>query len=105
MGWVYLFAAGLLEIAFAVCLKLSAGFARPLWTACFLVCAVSSLGLLSLAVRTIPLGTAYAIWTGIGAAGTAAVGILLFDEPSSAVRLVLIAGLLACIAGLKLTSL
>jgi quaternary ammonium compound-resistance protein SugE len=90
MAWVFLFAAGILETGFAVMLKLSNGFSKLLPTILFAVFALASFGLLNLALRDLPVGTAYAVWTGIGAAGTAAVGILALDEPADALRIVAI---------------
>ena len=90
MAWVVLFIAGLLEIAWAVGLKYTDGFTR-LWPSIATgVAVVGSMGLLAVAVRTLPLGSAYAVWTGIGTVGTAVLGILLFQEPTSAIRLVCI---------------
>ena len=103
MAWVVLFIAGLLEIAWAVGLKYTDGFTR-LWPSIATgVAVVGSMGLLAVAVRTLPLGTAYAVWTGIGTVGTAALGILLFQEPTSVIRLVCITLIVAGIVGLKLT--
>ena len=83
MAWLILFVAGLTEIGWAVGLKYTQGFTRPMPTALTVVAMVASLWLLGLAVRTLPLGTAYAIWTGIGTVGTVVVGILLFNEPAT----------------------
>jgi quaternary ammonium compound-resistance protein SugE len=102
MAWVVLVVAGLFEIGWAVGLKYTEGFTRlwpTVWTA---VSLVLSMGLLGLALRTLPLGTAYAVWTGIGTVGTALLGILLFREPATAARLVCIALIVAGILGLKL---
>lgn len=104
MYWIYLIVAGLFEVGFTTCLKESAGFTRLWWTAGFLVCAVASLVLLNLAVEVIPLGTAYAVWTGIGAAGTTVVGMAVFGERVSRMRIALIVALVAAVAGLKLVS-
>ena len=104
MAWLILFVAGLTEIGWAVGLKYTQGFTRPMPTALTVVAMVASLWLLGLAVRTLPLGTAYAIWTGIGTVGTVAVGILLFNEPASAVRLVCVALIVSGIVGLKLVT-
>lgn len=101
MAWVYLVAAGLLEIGWAVGLKYSAGFTRPIPTILTLASIVTSLGLLGLALATLPVGQAYAIWTGIGIAGTAILGIVLFGEPASAFKLACIMLILLGIAGLK----
>ncbi|HEU4588455.1 MAG TPA: quaternary ammonium compound efflux SMR transporter SugE [Gemmatimonadales bacterium] len=104
MAWVVLFCAGLLEIGWAVGLKYSAGFTRPWPTVMTGVALVGSMGLLGVSLRTLPLGTAYAIWTGIGSVGTAVLGIVLFREPATAMRLVCIGLIVAGIIGLKLAS-
>ncbi len=101
MAWVYLILAGLLEIVFAVTLKLADGFTRPVPTLIFFVSIVASFLLLSRAVQTLPIGTAYAVWTGIGAAGMALVGIVVYGEPSTALRLLFLATLIGSIVGLK----
>lgn len=104
MAWVVLFVAGLLEIGWAVGLKYTAGFTR-LWPTVGTAAALAaSMGLLGVALRTLPLGTAYAVWTGIGTVGTALLGILLFREPATAARLLCIALIVAGIAGLKFLS-
>ena len=102
MAWVILFVAGLFEIGWAVGLKYTEGFTKPWPTAFTAVCLALSMGLLGWAVRTLPLGTAYAVWTGIGAVGTAALGIVLFHEPATAARLTCIALIVSGIIGLKL---
>lgn len=95
MAWVWLGLAGLLEIGWAIGLKLSAGFSR-FWPSVFTVTAMAaSIGLLGLALKTLPVSTAYAIWTGIGAVGTAAIGILVLGETATAMKL----GGIAMIAG------
>lgn len=104
MAWVVLFVAGLLEIGWAVGLKYTAGFSRPWPTVATGVALVGSMGLLGVALRTLPLGTAYAIWTGVGTVGTAALGIVLFREPATATRLVCIGLIVAGIVGLRLAS-
>ena len=104
MAWIILFIAGLFEVGWAVGLKYSHGLTRlwpSVWTAASMAV---SLYLLAVALRTLPLGTAYAVWTGIGAAGTAVLGMFLFDEPRDAVRLVCIGLILAGIVGLKLST-
>jgi quaternary ammonium compound-resistance protein SugE len=101
VAWVWLFLAGLLEIGWAVGLKLSEGFTR-LWPSVWTIVAMAaSLGLLGLALKTLPVGTAYAIWTGIGAVGTAAFGMLVLGEPATAARIGGIALIAAGIATLK----
>ncbi len=102
MWWLVLVCAGLLEIGWAVGLKYTEGFTR-LWPSLGTVAAMAaSMALLGIAVRTLPLGTAYAVWTGIGTLGTAMLGIWLFNEPVTAARLVSIMLIVAGIAGLKL---
>lgn len=103
MPWVILVVAGLLEIGWAIGLKYTHGFTR-LWPSVFtVVMLVSSVGLLSYAARTLPIGTAYAVWVGIGALGAALLGIALFNEPASLPRVGFLALLLVAIVGLKLT--
>ena len=104
MSWLYLFFAGVLEVGWAVGLKYPDGFTRPLPTALTVLSMVASLGLLGLALRGLPLGTAYAIWTGIGTIGTVALGIFLFGEAADAVRLACVGLILAGIVGLKLVT-
>lgn len=104
MAWGILFLAGLLEIGWAVGLKYTAGFTKLWPTIGTAVALVGSMVLLGLAVRTLPLGTAYAVWTGIGTIGTAILGIILFGEPASAMRMACIALIVAGVVGLKLVS-
>ena len=104
MHWIYLALAGVFEIGFTACLKMSDGFTRLWWSIAFVVSAVISFGFLNLSIAVIPLGTAYAIWTGIGAAGTAIVGMVVFNEPSTRARIVLIFALVAAVVGLKFVS-
>lgn len=106
MAWTFLLLAGLLEIGWAVGLKFSDGlsFARPLATLLTVAAMAASVVLLGLAARHLPIGTAYAIWVGIGAAGTAIAGMMLFDEPATAARIGAIAVIVAGVAGLKLVS-
>jgi quaternary ammonium compound-resistance protein SugE len=104
MAWVLLVIAGLLETGFAVALKYSDGFSRLVPSLAFVVFAAGSFGLLNLALRSLPVGTAYAVWTGIGAAGTALLGMLLLDEPAQAARLVSIGLIIAGVIGLQVTS-
>lgn len=104
MAWLVLLAAGLLEIGWAVGLKYTAGFTRLWPTVGTAAALVASMGLLGIALRTLPLGTAYAVWTGIGTVGTALLGILLFREPATAARLVCIALIVTGIVGLKVVS-
>jgi quaternary ammonium compound-resistance protein SugE len=102
MAWIWLLAAGTLEIFFAIFLKLSDGFNKPLFTVLFVVAAGFSLYCLSKAMQIIPVGTAYAVWTGIGTAGVALLGIILFSEPVSLLRIVFMLLLIISIIGLKL---
>ncbi len=104
MGWIYLLGAGLLEIGWAIGLKYTQGFTRPLPTVLTVLSMVLSLGLLGLALKTLPLGTAYAIWTGIGTVGTVVLGIVLFGEAATALRLACVGLILAGIVGLKLAT-
>ena len=101
MAWAMLVVAGLLEIGWAVGLKYTQGFTRPWPTAATVVALAGSMTLLGLAVRTLPLGTAYAVWTGIGTIGTAVMGIVLLNEPATALRLVFIGLIAIGILGLK----
>lgn len=103
MEWLYLFAAGAFEIVWATSQKYSQGFTRPLPTAITLVTATASFVLLGLAMKQLHLGTAYAIWTGIGIVGTTLLGIVLFHEPVTGLRLGFVAMILVGIIGLKLT--
>jgi quaternary ammonium compound-resistance protein SugE len=102
MAWIILCDAGLFEIGWAVGLKYTEGFTRPVPTVLTAVSLVASMGLLGWAVKSLPLGTAYAVWTGVGAVGTAIVGMLLFKEPATAGRLVCLALIVSGILGLKL---
>ena len=104
MAWIYLFLGGLLEIGWAIGLKYTEGFTRPLPTIGTLICMVGSVLLLGLALKAIPVGTAYAVWAGIGAAGTAVLGIMLFGDPATALRLMCIGLIVAGIVGLKLVA-
>ncbi len=104
MAWVILFLAGLLEVGWAVGLKYTDGFTRLWPTAGTAVSLVASMALLGIALQALPLSTAYAVWTGIGTIGTAILGIVLFDEPATPVRLLCIALIVAGILGLKLAT-
>ncbi|MBI4666973.1 MAG: multidrug efflux SMR transporter [Nitrospinae bacterium] len=104
MAWLYLALAGVVEIGWAVSLKYTEGFTRLWPSAGSLALAVVSVYLLSVAIRTIPIGTGYAVWTGIGAAGTAIIGVMYFEEPRDAGRLLCIGIIIAGIAGLKFYS-
>ena len=104
MSWALLVLAGLFEVGFASTLKLTENFTKLWPTLIFTVCIVLSFVLLNKALKDIPIGTAYAVWTGIGAAGTAMVGILVYREPATALRLFFIATLIGSIIGLKLAT-
>jgi quaternary ammonium compound-resistance protein SugE len=104
MAWFYLAVAGLFEVAWAIGLKYTDGFTR-LWPSLSTVAAmILSLGFLGLALKTLPVGTAYAVWTGIGAIGTVLLGIYLFSEPATATRLACIGLILAGIVGLRVVT-
>ncbi len=102
MAWVLLLIAGLLETGWAIALKASDGLSKPLPSAVFLVLTAASLVLLAVALRSLPVGTAYAVWTGMGAAGTAILGIVVLGEPAQAARLVSIGLIVAGVIGLNL---
>src|SRR5688500_11351287 len=102
MSWTILLIAGLLEIGWAVGLKLSDGLSKPFPAAVTVIAMIASMVLLGVAVRTLPLGTAYAVWTGIGAVGSVVFGIVLFHEPATAGRLLCVAAIVGGIVGLKL---
>lgn len=104
MAWLYLIAAAFCEIAFAASLKMTANFSNLKWTIVFLFFYVLSIVLLNKAVQTIPIGTAYAVWTGIGAAGTVIIGIVWFKEPASFWRLFFLVTLVLSIVGLKVVT-
>jgi quaternary ammonium compound-resistance protein SugE len=104
MAWLWLVLGGLFEVGFTTCLRFVDGFRNLPWTLGFLVSATLSMLLLEYAARTIPMGTAYAVWGGIGAAGTVLVGVLWFGEPVTSVRILLLLALIACIVGLRLTA-
>ncbi len=104
MAWVLLILGGLFEVGFTTCLRFVDGFRNLPWTLGFLVSVTLSMGLLERAARDIPMGTAYAVWGGIGAAGTVLVGIFWFGEPAGSVRILLLLALIACIVGLRLTA-
>ncbi len=104
MSWLYLFFAGLFEIGWAIGLKYTNGFTRLVPTLLTLASMIVSLGLLGLALKTLPVGTAYAVWTGIGTVGTAILGIYLLDEPATAIRLACIGLIVAGIIGLKIVA-
>lgn len=104
MSWIILFFAGLFEVGWAVGLKYTDGFTRPLPTVLTVAAMAVSLGLLGLAMKELPLGTAYAIWTGVGAVGTVIAGIILFGESMALVRLASVALIVAGLIGLKVSA-
>lgn len=104
MAWALLILGGCFEVGFTTCLRFVDGFRNIPWSLGFLASVSLSMGLLEVASRSIPLGTAYAVWSGIGAIGTVIVGIFFFGEAATTVRILLILGVIACIAGLKLTA-
>ena len=103
MAWLLLVVAGLLETAWAIALKESAGFSKLVPSVLFVVLGIASLTLLAIALRSLPVGTAYAVWTGIGAAGTAILGIVLLGESAQALRLASIGLIVAGVIGLNLS--
>jgi quaternary ammonium compound-resistance protein SugE len=104
MAWVLLIVAGLFEIAWAIGLKYTDGFTRPLPTAGTIAAMVISVWLLGIAMKSLPVGTAYSVWVGVGAAGTVILGIILFKEPANALRLASIGLVIAGIVGLKVAT-
>lgn len=104
MAWIWLVCAGLMEVGFATFLKLSEGFSKWPYTLAFIVTAAVSFYCLTRAMQIIPIGTAYAVWTGIGAAGVVIFGMIFFGEPAGTLRLFFITTLVASIIGLKLVS-
>lgn len=104
MPWVFLEIAGLFEVGFTTSLKLSDNFEHKWWSTAFFICISLSFYFLNRAIQHIPIGTAYAVWTGIGAVGTALIGILLFKEPSDFLRMLFIVLLIGSIIGLKAVS-
>ena len=104
MAWFVLFLAGLFEVGWAVGLKYTDGFTRPLPTALTVAAMAISLGLLGLAMKELPLGTAYAIWTGVGAVGTVIAGIILFGESMALIRLASVALIVTGLIGLKVSA-
>jgi quaternary ammonium compound-resistance protein SugE len=104
MAWVYLIVAGLLETGWAIGLKYTYGFTRLVPSLLTIAAIAASMVLLAIAAKTIPIGTAYAIWVGIGAVGAVVLGIVLFDEPRDLARLAFVGLLIVSLVGLKLTT-
>ncbi|WP_254413390.1 DMT family transporter [Dyadobacter diqingensis] len=104
MSWLFLLIAGVFEIGFTTSLKLSDNFSNFKWSSAFFVCITCSFLFLNKAIQTIPLGTAYAVWTGIGAVGTVLMGIFFYKEPSDFWRLFFVFLLIGSIVGLKMVS-
>lgn len=104
MAWFWLILGGLFEVGFTTSLRFVDGFRNIPWTLAFLGSVTISMALLELAARQIPMGTAYAVWGGIGAVGTVLVGMAFFDEPATTLRLFLILGIVGCIAALRMTA-
>lgn len=104
MTWFWLILGGLFEVGFTTSLRHVEGFRNLPWTIAFLVSVTLSMGMLEYAARTIPMGTAYAVWGGIGAVGTVMVGMAFYSEPTTTLRLLLILAIVGCIAALKLTA-
>jgi quaternary ammonium compound-resistance protein SugE len=104
LAWIALVASGLIDVAWALAMKKADGFANPRWSAISLVLLALFVYLLTKALQVLPVGTAYAVWTGIGAAGTVLAGIVLFAEPASPLRVFFIATVVMGIVGLKVTS-
>ncbi|MEO7411678.1 MAG: multidrug efflux SMR transporter [Sphingomicrobium sp.] len=102
MAWLLLILGGLFEVGFTTALRFVDNFRNLPWTLAFIASVTASMGLLQVAARTIPMGTAYAVWGGIGAVGTVLVGMAFFNEPTTTIRLLLILVIVAAIAGLKL---
>lgn len=103
MAWFWLIVGGMFEVGFTTSLRFVDGFRNLPWTLAFLVSVAISMGLLELASRQIPMGTAYAVWGGIGAVGTVIVGMLWFHEPATTIRLLLIIAIVMAIGALRLT--
>ncbi len=104
MAWVVLFVAGLMEVGWAIGLKYTEGFSKPIPSILTLIAMTISVVLLAIALKTLPVGTGYAVWTGIGAVGTAILGIVLFGDPATTARLACIGLIVAGIVGLKLAT-
>lgn len=104
MAWWYLLAAGVFEMGFAISMKLMDGHKNVPWTIAFYVCIILSFGFLERATKTLPIGTAYAVWTGIGGVGVATIGMVYFGDPATPLRIMFLMLLILSLVGLKLTS-
>ena len=104
MAWIVLLIGGIFEVGFTTAMRYVDGFRNLPWTLAFGACIALSFYCLSTATKTIPVGTAYAVWAGFGAVGTAVVGILFYGEAANPARIILVLGIVACIVGLKLVS-
>src|SRR5262245_54154922 len=104
MAWFFLILGGMFEVGFTTALRYVEGFRNLPWTLAFLASVTLSMGLLEYSARTIPMGTAYAVWGGIGAVGTVIVGMAFYSEPTTTIRVLLILAIVAAIAGLRLTA-
>ena len=104
MAWLWLIVGGLFEVGFTTSLRFVDGFRNVPWTIAFLISVAISMVLLEVASRSIPMGTAYAVWGGIGAVGTVLVGILYFNEPAALIRILLILAIVVAIGGLRMTA-
>lgn len=104
LGWIYLIASGLIDVLWALAMKKADGFSHPGWSAVSLLLLAAFVYLLTKALQVLPIGTAYAVWTGIGAAGTVLAGIMLFGEPATAMRLACIALVVCGIIGLNMSA-
>jgi len=102
LAWSALLVGGAFEVGFTTCLRYVEGFRNVPWTLGFLVCALTSMALLEMGARVVPVGTAYLVWGGIGAVGTVMVGILFYQEPAGVIRMLLMGAIIACITALRM---
>lgn len=104
MPWIYLLLAAIFEVGFAIALKLMDGHRNLPWSIAFYVCVILSFGFLQEAAKTVPIGTAYAIWTGLGGVGVATIGMIWFGDPATPLRIAFLVLLVTALAGLKFTA-